>query len=324
MRKHLAVTAVAVAVVIVGVLAVVFIAGASTKTAAASTAPPLTSADAVLQAAATTGHTFTSGAGHFRIEITPKVAANATGLLAVIGNEPIVLTGTVAADAKTKAAEARVTITAANGGFSTEVTLRWLGDKGWVQYGGTWYDLPPRLLEKVQQAQTHHDQQAEPTVTRAELGIDPKTWLSGLSLLGTETVDGVSAYHVTTGFDVSKMSADVIKVVESPRVQKMLEANVPAEDMARMERALASGKLADVPAMAAKVVVDPQADVWVDTSSNQLKQVGFSATIVPPASAKCPLTSVTVVFTGTVDQLGQPVSVSAPTDVHPWSELQPD
>ena len=89
-----------------------------------------------------------------------------------------------------------------------------------------------------------------------------------------------------------------------------------------MERALASGKLGDVPAMAAKVIVDPRADVWVDTSSNQLKQVGFSATIVPPADAKCPLTSVTVAFTGTVDQLGQPVSVTAPADVHPWSELQ--
>ena len=153
MRKYLIVTAIAVAVVVAGVLAVVFTAGAGTTTAAASTAPSLTSADAVLQAAATAGDTVTSGAGHFRIEITPKVAADATGMLAVIGNKPIVLTGTVAADAKTKAAEATVTITAANGGFSTEAALRWLGDKGWVQYGGTWYDLPPRLLEKMQQAE---------------------------------------------------------------------------------------------------------------------------------------------------------------------------
>ena len=149
-----------------------------------------------------------------------------------------------------------------------------------------------------------------------------KTWLSGLSLLGTETVDGVSAYHVTTGFDVSKMAADAIKALESPQVQKMLKEHAQARDMARMERALASGKLADVPAMVAKVIVDPRADVWVDTSSNQLKQVGFSATIVPPADATCPVTSVTVVCTGTVDQLGQPVNVTAPADAHPWSELQ--
>ena len=76
--------------------------------------------------------------------------------------------------------------------------------------------------------------------------------------------------------------------------------------------------------MVAKVVVDPRADVWVDTSSNQLEQVGFSATIVSLAGAECPLTSVAVACTGTVDQLGQPVSVTAPADAHPWSELQQD
>jgi hypothetical protein len=324
MRKHLIVWAVAAALVVAGVLAVVLTAGAGTTTAAATTAPPLTSADAVLQAAAATGDAVTSGAGHFRIEITPKVAADATGMPAVIGNKPIVLTGTVAADAKSKAAEATVTITAANGGFSTEAALRWLGDKGWLQYGGIWYDLPPRLLDKVRQAEAQHEQRPDPEVTPAQLGIDPETWLSGLSLLGTETVDGVSAYHVTTGFDVSKMAADAIKALASPQGQKMLKEHAQARDMARMERALAGGKLADVPAMIAKVIVDPRADVWVDTSSNQLKQVGFSATIVPPADATCPVTSVTVVCTGTVDQLGQPVNVTAPADVHPWSELQQD
>jgi hypothetical protein len=174
----------------------------------------------------------------------------------------------------------------------------------------------------VRQAQAQHQRQSEPKITPADLGIDPHTWLPGLSLVGTETVDGVSAYHVTTGFDVSTMAADAIKVVESPQVQKMLAAHMPAKHMAQVERGLASGKLADVPAMIAKVVVDPRADLWVDTSSNQPKQAGFSVTIVPPADAKCPLSSVTATFTGTVDQLGQPVTVTTPADVHPWSELQ--
>ena len=324
MRKYLIVSAIAVAVVVVGVLAVVFTAGAGTTIAAASTPPPPTSADAVLQAAAASGRSVTSGAGHFRIEITPNVAAGATGMLAVIGNKPIVLSGTVAADAKAKAAEVTVTITAVDGGFSTDAAFRWLGDKGWVEYGGTWYDLPPRLLQKVQEAEAQHEQQPEPRVLPAELGIDPKSWLSGLSFLGTETVDGVSAYHVTTGFDVSQIASDVIQAVESPQVQKMLAAHMPAKAMARLSSAEAGGKLGAVPAMVAKVVVDPRADVWVDTSSNQLEQVGFSATIVPPAGAECPLTSVAVACTGSVDQLGQPVSVTAPADAHPWSELQQD
>ena len=323
MRKYLIITAIAVAVVVAGALAVVFTAGASTTPVAASTVP-LTSADAVLKAAATATENVTSGTGHFRIEITPKAADNVTGMLAIIANKPIVLTGTVAADATAKAAEVTVTITAANGGVSTQAALRWLGDKGWLQYDGTWYELPPQVLEKVQQAQAQHEQQSEPKITPADLGIDPQTWLSGLSLVGTVTVDGASAYHVTTGFAVSTIAADAIKIVESPQVQKMLAAHMPANDMAQMKRALASGKLSDVPAMFAKAVVDPQADLWVDTSSNQPKQVGFSVTIVPPADAKCQLTSVTATFSGTVDQLGQPVSVTAPTDVHPWSELQKD
>jgi hypothetical protein len=321
MRKYLIVTAIVVALVVAGVLAVVFTAGASTPPVSASSAP-LTSADAVLKAAASATENVTSGAGHFRIEITPKADAGATGMLATIANKPIVLTGTVAADAKAKAAEATVTITAANGGISTQAAVRWLGDKGWLEYGGLWYDLPPQLLQKAHQAQAQHEQQSVPNITPADLGIDPHTWLPGLSLVGTETVDGVSAYHVTTGFDVSRIAADAIKIVESPQVQKMLAAHMPAKHMAQMERGLASGKLGDVPAMAAKAVVDPRADVWVDTSSNLLKQVGLSVTLVPPADATCPVTSVTATFTGTVDQLGQPVSVTAPTDVHPWSELQ--
>ena len=318
MRRYLTIVALTIALVVAGLLAVVFTASASTTTTDVSTASPLDSVSAVLQAAAAADKNITSGAGQFSITITPQLAANASGPLAIIGKNPIVLSGTVAVDAQTPAAEVTLNVTSPAILSGQAASFLWLGSTGWLEYGGTWYDLPPQLLTKLQQAEARHEQQAKPPISAAELGLDPQSWLSGLSL---ET-DG-SAYHISTGFDVSKMVSDALTALESSQLQTMLSAHLSATRMAQIESALATAKSEDLPALAAQVVVGPKADLWIDSSSNQPTQVDFSVKIVPPASANSPLSSVEVAFSGTVDSLGGPVNIeSAPPSPQPWSALQ--
>ena len=316
MRRYLTIVALTITLVVAGLLAVVFTASASTTTTDVSTASPLDSVSAVLQAAAAADKNITSGAGQFSITITPQLAANASGPLAIIGKNPIVLSGTVAVDAQTPAAEVTLKVTSPAILSGQAASFLWLGGTGWLEYGGTWYGLPPQLLTKLQQAEARHEQQTKPPISAAALGLDPQSWLSGLSL---ET-DG-SAYHHR--LRLSKMVTDALTTLDSSQLQTMLSAHLSATRMAQIESALATAKSEDLPALAAQVVVGPKADLWIDSSSNQPTQVDLSVTIVPPASANSPLSSVEVAFSGTVGSLGGPVNIeSAPSSPQPWSTLQ--
>lgn len=320
MRRRLPLIIAAMVVVLAAVLTVAFSAGAAGP-------ERLTSAEDVLQAARQADKDVTTGVFNYRVTVTAKGVEDA-GSAAVFLDRPIIITGTARLDSEARVADLTMRLSAGNGSYTTEAALRWIGDKGWVQFAGAWYELPQKALDKVAEAEAkaEHGQSDDKAALKA-LGLNPQEWLDGLSL-DVEELDGADVYRVSTGFDVAAIAGDVIAAVQKPGFREIVAEHLDAEEMAefdaKLEQIQSDGKLAEAPGMAAAVVRQPRAEVWVDTATHQVRKLSGSVTVVPPTEAgdSAPFESLSVAVTVTADALGEPVQVQAPADPRPWSDLE--
>lgn len=350
MRKYLTITAAVLLVAVGSVLAVVFTAGASDASPSAAT---ITSASAtvdqvknVLQPIVQAGKNAGGGSAAYSLTVTPVASSTAptSGPLAALFSGGVTVSGTVKADQSAKAFD--VTVAASLGSSSTPLVraeVYWNGTQGWVKYGGTWYDLPPKAVKKIQQAEARQQQDAAASAAMKSklhklattLGIDPQKWITDLTM-GTGSADQLT--QISAGIDVQQIASDAVKLVQSSEFQKLAdqelariqaraqgeEAAAAAKAQARLEQISGSAKLTQLPSEAAQVIQDPQVTLWVDQNAKSFQKFQLALTVVPPAQAKAPVKSADVKFTVDNINLGATtVTPSTPvTGAQPWSVLQ--
>jgi hypothetical protein len=346
MRKYLIIMAAVLLVAVGSVLAVVFTAGASSpsKGVTAKSTATLDQVQTVLQPIVQKNKDVTGGSAEYSLTITPtkSPSASSSGPMAALLSSGFTLSGTVKADGTAKAFDVTFAAALGTGTPLMKAEVYWKGTEGWVNYAGTWYTMPPKVLKEVKQAEARHtkaDQARHAAMERkamklmTRLGVDPQAWLKDLTI-GTDA----SLTQISTGFDVQQIAADAVKIGQSKQFRAMaekemarLEAKVGARGMHAKQRALeqASKKqawrnkdLSQVPSQAAQVVQDPRATLWVDGSA--FKKFELTLTVVPPAQANAPISSAGVEFTVDNIELGPTmVAPSTPvTDPQPWSKLQ--
>ena len=345
MRRKIIIPIVIVAVVIavlVGVLVVPARGGASTTTTVAKTTAKdvtITDVASLLQPIVQANQGVTNGQADYSLVVTPAMAAASTRssspLTGLLSNG-VTVSGTVMVDASAKSADATVNVALGNGSAMLSGEVYWSGNQGWVKYNGTWYSLPPQVLKKFQQAEAKH-QQGKDTAKEAKgakvdallskLGIDPQTWLSGLT-----TGPDAGLTKISSGFNVQQIAADLVKLFESPQVQKQMHKmaahHMGAQRMAKIEangrfkHAMSAAQLAQIPDQAAAVITSPTVALWVDSSKMTFNKFEASATIVPPADVKAPVSSVNVDLTVNNISLGATSIVNPVTNPQPWSQLQ--
>jgi hypothetical protein len=332
MRRKVIIPIVMVAAVIallVGVLVVPARGGASsTATVAKTTAKDATITDvtSLLQPIVAANQGTTNGQADYSLVVKPTMAASGTASpspLAGLLSNGVTVSGTVKVDAKAKSADATVNVALGNGSTMLSGEVYWSGNKGWVKYNATWYSLPPQVLRKFQQAEAKHQHgmgtAKEPKGANADallskLGIDPQKWLSGLTIAGSTGLTEVSS-----GFDVKQIASDLVKLFESPQVQKQM-AKIEANG--KFKHAMSAAQLAQIPGQAAAVITDPTAALWVDSSKHAFNKFEASAKIVPPADARAPVSSVKVDLTVNHISLGTTSIVNPVSNPQPWSHLQ--
>lgn len=348
MRRKVIIPIVIVAAVVallVGVLVVPARSGASTTTTVAKTTAKdatITDVASLLQPIVQANQGVTNGQADYSLVVKPTMATSSTtspNPLAGLLSNGVTLSGTVKVDAKAKTTDATVSVALGNGSTMLSGEVYWSGNQGWVKYNDTWYSLPPQVLKKLQQAEAKH-QQGKDTVNKAKgakvdallskLGIDPQTWLSGLAVTGPDTTTGLT--EVSSGFDVKQIASDLVKLFESPQVQqqmhKMTAHHMGAQRMAKIaangkfRHAMSAAQLAQIPGQAAAVITDPTAALWVDSSKHTFNKFEASATIVPPADAKAPVSSVKVDLTVNNISLGATSIANPVSNPQPWSQLQ--
>lgn len=330
------------ALIILAVMVAAVAAGCGTATQAASQgAAAPTTAEGILAQAASSAQNLTSATGQFNLSVAvasdaSKLPASEAALLA----QPITLSGTFAFNEKPQAVDA--SLTASIAGQNLALGIKAADKKAWVQFMGQWYDLP---------ADTAQTGSTETTLSEANknaimqaikaAGVDPVTWLTGLKIVGDETIDGTATTHLQGTVDFNKVMADIAKLMQDKTLQGMM-GSLGSKMMGSTSSTLAGGAgttlaggtgasvsipsaqdLQAVQSQLAAMFKNLTIDVWIAKDSYQLRQTEINATIVPPAGQSTQgVNSVTLKFTLSMAPATTPLTVTPPADVKPFSDLQ--
>ena len=313
----------AITVLLVLAMVAVLVAGCGTAAqGTAKAAAPSTPQD-ILNNAVSAATPMPNATGTFDLNVTvngdqTKMPAETKAMLA----QPITISGTMSASEKPMAAD--IAIKASLAGQQIPVGFRITGGKAWIQFMGTWYEAPAELMTAMSAASTTSstDQAALLQQLKAA-GFDPSTWITGLTTVGEEQVDGVKAYHNSGTVDMAKLVADGMKLSQDKSLQSLIPgmSSLGGTDTSV---SLPSGtELSTIENEIGTMFKNITIDMWISKDGYQMRKATLSAQIVPPASQDAQgITDITIKATITMTPAKDAVTVAAPTGAKPWSDLQ--
>ncbi len=201
---------------------------------------------------------------------------------------------------------------------SFEAGLISTGDKAFVSYNGTDYEVPQssfsQLVDIVKQAR-QQAKQAKPSGTGGnqsgatllkQLGISPKDWLTNLKNEGDESVDGTDTIHISGEADLDKLFADIEQLIQ--QAPGLNAAGTQPPSAAQLDQAKSAIKEANF-------------DVFVGKSDKTVRKFEAHLKFEPSGAAASGIDSLTVDFSITFGDLNKPQTISAPGNAKPLSEL---
>jgi hypothetical protein len=199
-------------------------------------------------------------------------------------------------------------ISVSGGGQTFSAGLISTGDRGFVNFQGTNYEVGQSTMAQLRQAAASGGTSGSRSLK--QFGIDPLTWVKDASEEGDSNVAGVTTTHVASGIDVGKLFNDLNKVVSkaggavgSVRPQQLNEQTI---DSIR------------------KVVHDPKFDAYVGKKDGKLRRLALSLRFDVPPEAQASARGVkggTVTLSIEFAGVGDPQTIAAPAGAKPISEL---
>jgi hypothetical protein len=326
MRKKLLTSTLIGALIILAVVVAVATAGCGTaiQASAQPQAGP-TDAQGILTKALTSSGGITSGTGDFNVSVSVNGDAGKmpAGAQAFLG-QPITLSGTFAASENPEAAEA--TVTASIAGQSIPVGLKAVDDKVWIQFMGQWYEIPADALGGATTGTTAKEpDMASMLQALTAAGVDPTTWMTNLTLVGEDSVDGTPTYHLSGTIDMNKAMTDAIKLMQDKTIQGMLPSmgsgtsGATDNSITMPSEQELQGLQSQIGTMFKNVTLD----MWITKDTYQFRQVEMNASIVPPAGEDAQgINSIDIKATASMAPATAPLTVTPPTDAKPFSELE--
>jgi hypothetical protein len=348
MKKSLKLTLIG-ALLVLAVVVVFVAAGCGTATQNAAQGPAPSTAEGILAQAATASQTLTSGTGQFNLSLSvagdaSKLPASESALL----GQPITLSGTVAFNENPQALDA--SLTAAIAGQNIALGIKAVDKKAWIQFGGQWYEAPAETAQQTDSTVTTLSAATKDALMQAvkAAGINPVNWLTGLKIVGDETIDGTATTHLQGSVDFTKVMADVTKLMQDKTIQGMMGSlssgmmgslgstdstgstgatgTTGATDSTMMNGASTSMSLpsaAELQTQISQMFKNLTVDMWVTKDTYQIRQMQVDATITPPAGTDTQgINSIALKFTMSMAPATTPLTVTAPADVKPFSDLQ--
>ena len=328
-------------------IAVVFVAaGCGTATQNAAQGPAPSTAEGILAQAATASQGLTSGTGQFNLSVS--VAGDASKLPAsdaALLSQPITLAGTFAFNENPQAVDA--SMTAAIAGQNLALGIKAADKKAWIQFGGQWYEAPADAAQTGSTATTLSTATKDALMQAVKTaGIDPVNWMTGLKIVGDETIDGTATTHLQGSIDFTKVMADVMKLMQDKTIQGMmgsLSSGMMGSlgSLGSTGSSMMSGAGTSITIPSAQTLQTLQTqmgqmfknltvDVWVTKDTHQMRQMQLDATITPTAGETTGATtgettqginSIALKFTLSIAPATTPLTVTPPADVKPFSDL---
>lgn len=245
-----------------------------------------------------------------------SLSANAEGDQG--GNFTASVSGPFQGDASNDKAFPQLDLTAKVDGSGAGQSINFEGgitataDKAFVSYSGTAYEIPASIFEQFKSAYeaqagaaTSGSSSGNASSILKDLGIDPSTWLTKVTNEGDADVEGDSTIHISGDADVAKIISDFATAAKQ----------IPGSSVQNLDPSVLN--------QASQFVKNAHVDVYSGADDHVLRKLEFSLDITPPATvATQGVSSVTLDFSISLTDVNQPQDISAPTDAHPFTELE--
>jgi hypothetical protein len=216
-----------------------------------------------------------------------------------------------------KLPESDLTVALSALGNSTSVGIISTGTHGYVTLSGSSYQLPQASYQKLESSFSAF---ASPpgcsghTGVLGRLHIRPLRWLTNPQVTGTQNVGGTSTTHIHAGINVSALLRDLSTFLKKS----------PALGLSGSS-GLSSGLSSSTLQTIANEVQNPNFDVWTGTGDRTLRKLSIHLTL--PVSGQFStllggLRSAAIALTMQYGDLNQPQTISAPTNLAPYSQLR--
>jgi hypothetical protein len=181
------------------------------------------------------------------------------------------------------------------------------GENAFVNFQGTNYEVG---ADKVAQLNRQLGQQTGQRRSLKDLGIDPQAWVKDPQEKGSENVNGVDATHVQAGVDVGRMFSDFNKTISKAGAMGQQTPQQLSPDVIKKIE---------------QIVKNPKFDIYVGKSDSKIRRLAVSVDFEVPADQRAKLQGAeggTLNFSIDFAKVGEPQTITPPTNARPLSELQ--
>jgi hypothetical protein len=334
MRRLRVSTLICAALIAVLLLALVA-SGCGTSAASAPKAPAATPQE-MLKQAFDSSQKVTSAGGDFSMTLTVDGdPATMDAQTAAMFSKPITLSGTMAFAQTPMALDMTLNLSLA--GQALDVGIKANDKNAWIQLMGQWYETPADLMKQMSAGGAGTmDKTQQDAIMQAvkDMGIDPVKWLSGLTVVGNDSLDGTDTVHLTSSVDFAALMADVSKMMQDKTILGLVQS-LGSSALGSTGLSLPDGTTdTSIPVPSAaelKTATDQltamfktlKIDFWLTKDAYEMRQMAFDTTIVPPASdTSSGLNSLGLKMTMAMKPLASPLTVTAPAGAKPYTELE--
>ncbi len=256
-------------------------------------------------------HQINSGDLDFKLTITPTGSSTLHTPITVEFGGPFQSRGT----GKLPQSNFAINVTAQ--GRSTSLGILSTGTAGYVVLDGASYQLPQATFQRLESS---FSQVASPSSsgsssgTLGKFGIQPLSWLTTPTIVGTENVGGASTTHIRAGVNVTALVNGFSRFLQKA-------SGLGVSGTAKFPAGLSASTRSHI----ASEIQNPSFDVWTGREDKTMRRLQLGLTI--PVSGKVStafggLSSATFGLRVQYSNLNQPETIAAPRNVQPYSEFQ--
>jgi hypothetical protein len=199
------------------------------------------------------------------------------------------------------------------GGQSIQAGVTSTGDKGYVTYGGTAYEVPAPVFQQFKAGFEQSAKQAGDKSngqSLATLGIDPTKWLTNPKNEGETKVGDTDTIKITGDVDVPKLLDDVNTALQKVRsLGGSQAANLPSQ-LSEQEKQ-----------QAADAIKSLNVEIYTGKDDTILRRIVVAAKLDVPNQSGGGSQSADVNFDLQLLDLNEDQDINAPSNTKPFSEL---
>lgn len=256
-------------------------------------------------------HPVNSGNMSFSLTITPSGSSSVRGPITLSFGGPFQSLG----PGKLPKSHFNVSLTSQGTGQTLGIIST--GNTGYITLQGVSYQLPPATFRKLESSfsgVTDNPGGGSGSGTLSRLGIHPLDWLSNPTVVGHQNLAGTSTTHIRAGINISAFLKDLGTFLE-----KASSLGVSG-----------AGNLSSIPSQAARAKIAGEVrnsafDVWTGDSDKTVRKLMIQLTL--PVSGQVGgllggISSAGIALTMRYADLNRPQTITAPTTVRPFTELE--